>query len=212
MREAGASARAALIAAAAGFWKVPASECRAESGRVLHPSGKSASFGELAARAAQIAGAEERRAQRSVGIQADRQAGAPARQCREDHTDRRYTASMCCRRACCTRASRCVRRSAAKSAALMDQRRNRLPGVRKVIAVDGYGPGLAGMGAGTGGVAVIADTPFHAMRALKKVTVEWDHGPAADLSSKDVIDGLATNARSCKTARPTTSTATWRLR
>ena len=29
------------------------------------------------------------------------------------------------------------------------------------------------------------------MRALKKVTVEWDHGPAADLSSKEVIDALA---------------------
>src|SRR5580704_7053383 len=39
MREAGASARAALIAAAADLWKVPVSECRAESSRVLHTSG-----------------------------------------------------------------------------------------------------------------------------------------------------------------------------
>src|SRR6266481_7854241 len=54
MREAGASARAALIAAAADIWKVPVHECRTEAGRVQHPSGKSASFGELAERAAQL--------------------------------------------------------------------------------------------------------------------------------------------------------------
>src|ERR1700722_19080539 len=42
MREAGASARAMLIAAAAARWSVPAGECRAETGRVLHSSGRSA--------------------------------------------------------------------------------------------------------------------------------------------------------------------------
>src|SRR6266851_2541312 len=52
MREAGASARAMLIAAAAAQWSVPAGECRAETGRVLHASGRSATFGELAAGAA----------------------------------------------------------------------------------------------------------------------------------------------------------------
>ena len=52
MREAGASARAMLINAAAEQWKLPPGECRAETGKMLHPSGKSASFGELAAFAA----------------------------------------------------------------------------------------------------------------------------------------------------------------
>ncbi|MFP3758883.1 xanthine dehydrogenase family protein molybdopterin-binding subunit, partial [Cupriavidus sp. SIMBA_020] len=53
MREAGASARAMLIGAAAAQWKVPPGECRTESGQVLHPSGRKASFGELSALAAQ---------------------------------------------------------------------------------------------------------------------------------------------------------------
>jgi isoquinoline 1-oxidoreductase beta subunit len=39
------------------------------------------------------------------------------------------------------------------------------PGVKKVLAVAGYN-------GGTGGVAVIADTPYHAMRAVKAVRVE----------------------------------------
>jgi isoquinoline 1-oxidoreductase subunit beta len=54
LREAGASARALLVAAAADTWKVPIAECRTEAGRVFHSSGRSASFGELAARAAQL--------------------------------------------------------------------------------------------------------------------------------------------------------------
>ncbi len=47
-RQAGAAARDILVRAAAGAWKVPASEIRAEKGRLLHDaSGKSASFGEM---------------------------------------------------------------------------------------------------------------------------------------------------------------------
>jgi len=50
LREAAASARETLIAAAAKTWDVPASECRAENGAVLHDaSGKRAGFGELVA-------------------------------------------------------------------------------------------------------------------------------------------------------------------
>lgn len=54
MRKAGASARAMLVAAAAGRWKVPDSEIRVARGIVSHKSGKKARFGELAADAAQL--------------------------------------------------------------------------------------------------------------------------------------------------------------
>ncbi len=40
MREAGASARAMLVGAAAAQWNVPVAECRAEAGKVLHASGR----------------------------------------------------------------------------------------------------------------------------------------------------------------------------
>jgi isoquinoline 1-oxidoreductase beta subunit len=52
MRKAGATARAMLIAAAADTWKVDRSTCRAESGTVIHSSGKKLSYGQLANRAA----------------------------------------------------------------------------------------------------------------------------------------------------------------
>lgn len=53
MRTAGGAARAMLIEAAANRWKVPASECVAKLSQVIHPgSNRSATFGELAAQAA----------------------------------------------------------------------------------------------------------------------------------------------------------------
>lgn len=53
MREAGASARSSLIAAAAATWGVAASTCRTEQGTVVSADGRRLRFGELAARAVQ---------------------------------------------------------------------------------------------------------------------------------------------------------------
>ena len=47
LRQAGAEARARLIAAAAQDWGVPASEISIDNGVVKHPAGKSAQFGDL---------------------------------------------------------------------------------------------------------------------------------------------------------------------
>ena len=54
MREAGAAARAMLLASAADEWKVPLEECSTDQGFVVHGSGKRASYGELAVRAATL--------------------------------------------------------------------------------------------------------------------------------------------------------------
>lgn len=51
-RLAGAAAREMLVAAAAKAWGVPANEITAKAGVLTHPSGKSATFGEFATRAA----------------------------------------------------------------------------------------------------------------------------------------------------------------
>ena len=53
-QEAGASARAQLIAAAAARWGVSAADCTTESGVVHGPDGEQASYGELATEAAAI--------------------------------------------------------------------------------------------------------------------------------------------------------------
>jgi len=54
LRKVGASAREMLIAAAADMWKVDEASCRAENGKVVHSSGKSMTYGQLANKAANM--------------------------------------------------------------------------------------------------------------------------------------------------------------
>jgi CO/xanthine dehydrogenase Mo-binding subunit len=55
LRQAGATARAMLVAAAASRWRVGAAECRTENGRVIHTAtNRSAGYGELAQSAAAL--------------------------------------------------------------------------------------------------------------------------------------------------------------
>lgn len=54
LRKAGAMARAMLVQAAAAEWNVPAGEITVQKGVVAHASGKSASFGDLAGKAAAL--------------------------------------------------------------------------------------------------------------------------------------------------------------
>ena len=183
MREAGASARAMLIGAAAEHWRLPPDECRAEAGRVLHASGKSAAFGELAALAAKrplpgtvrlkdparfkLLGQSVRRIEGASKLDGSARFGIDALP-----PGMLYASVTMCP----TLGGQAVRFDGAAAA--------KLPGVKKVMAVEGYN-------GGTGGVAVIADTPFHAMRALKEVRVDWDHGAGAAISSDDVYRRLA---------------------
>ncbi|MGO9571691.1 MAG: molybdopterin cofactor-binding domain-containing protein [Desulfomonilaceae bacterium] len=59
LRKVGATAREMLIAAAADTWKVDKASCRAENGTVTHSSGKSLTYGQLAAKAANVSMPEE---------------------------------------------------------------------------------------------------------------------------------------------------------
>lgn len=54
LRQAGAAARAMLIAAAAAAWGVPAGEITIDKGRLAHASGKTGTFGEFAEAAAKL--------------------------------------------------------------------------------------------------------------------------------------------------------------
>jgi isoquinoline 1-oxidoreductase subunit beta len=189
LREAGATARAMLIGAAAQSWGVPAAQCRTERGRVLHASGRSASYGELAARAAQQA------LPRPVTLKAPAQftlIGQPLR--RIDNAPKLDGSAVFASDAlppgllyasvglCPTLGGRAARFDAAQAL--------KMRGVRKVVALDPVEGGLGGAGVTSGGVAVIADTPFHAMRALELVRIEWDHGKAAGLSSEKIFSDL----------------------
>src|SRR6185436_13903243 len=62
MRRAAATARGQLVSAAAARWSVPAADCQASLGQVVHaPSGRKLGYGELAAEAARLPPAAEPR-------------------------------------------------------------------------------------------------------------------------------------------------------
>jgi isoquinoline 1-oxidoreductase beta subunit len=188
MREAGASARAMLIGAAALLWHVPAQECSVENGRVAHPSGKSASFGELAARAAQLP------LPKSVTLKSPAQfkfIGHPLR--RIDNAAKLDGSAVygidvlppgllyASISMCPTFGGKAIKfDAAARSSA----------GVRNIIVLDPVAGSSIMAGTTSGGVAVIADSPFEAMRALNSLQVEWDHGAAASLSSASIRSDL----------------------
>ncbi len=183
MREAGASARALLIGAAADLWQVPPEQCLAAEGRITHPSGRSARFGELAAQAG------TRALPASVTLKtpaAFRLIGKPIR-----HADAAARLDGSARYASDIRLPGMLHASVlmcptlgGRVASFDGVAAMALPGVRKVVAVEGFN-------GGTAGVAVIADAPQRAMRALDRVVVQWDHGAAATFSSEPFMAELA---------------------
>ena len=183
MRQAGASARALLVAAAADGWKVAPSECRVAAGVVTHAaSGRSARFGELAERAAllPLPGQVALKAPADFTLigkpqhrheAAGKQDGSARFGLDTLQPGQRYASVVMCP-------------TLGGSVASFDaQAAQALPGVLKVLAV----PGQRG---GSGGVAAIAETPWQAMQAAKAIVVQWDHGPAAGLNSAGITAQL----------------------
>ena len=183
MRQAGASARAMLVAAAAAEWKVTASEITVDAGTIRHASGKSAAFGEL------IAGAAKQSLMPDAPLKSAAQfriVGTPARRIESaskqkgDATfgiDVQLPGMLYASVAMCPTLGGTVQSFDGKTARAM-------PGVKHVVSVAGYN-------GGTGGVAVVADSPFRAMKAVKAVSVVWNHGAMAGVSSTDVMTRLS---------------------
>jgi isoquinoline 1-oxidoreductase beta subunit len=186
MRQAGASARAMLVGAAAQAWGVPAGEILVETGVVSHASGRRARFGELAAAAARqsLPGEpvlKEPRQFRLIGKPLPRLGVEAASKARGEPGfgfDVRPPGLLYASVTMCpTLGGKVAAFDAAAALAA--------PGVRRVLAVGGHH-------GGTAGVALIADTPWHALKALALVAIQWDEAvPAAGFSSRAAIDGLA---------------------
>ncbi|MCW5636748.1 MAG: xanthine dehydrogenase family protein molybdopterin-binding subunit [Rubrivivax sp.] len=216
LREAGASARAMLVAAAAGRWNVPAGEIQVAAGRLTHPaSSRAVSFGEVAAAAAalplpeevalkdpsrfRLVGRDTLRIEAAVKVGARVGAGAGAIEGAggsaggsadggssggaDGGNGGRFGIDVLLPGLLYATVRMCPTLGG-KVASLAGAKAMSLPGVKSVFAIDGqYG--------GTAGVAVIADTPWHALKAIAAVQVTWDEAvPAAALDSAAAIARL----------------------
>jgi len=189
LRQAGAAARAMLIAAAARQWQVAPADCTTAAGVVRHASGRSATYGELAAQAAreslptdpplkspaqfQLIGKEVRRL--DSGAKVNGTAGFAI--------DVRPPGLLHASLALCPTVGGRIA-SVDTAAALA------MKGVHKVVTLDPVAGSIAGTGSIGGGIAVIAESHWQAQRAVKALKIAWDHGPAAAVSSERIFAQL----------------------
>ncbi|HEY8027442.1 MAG TPA: xanthine dehydrogenase family protein molybdopterin-binding subunit [Burkholderiaceae bacterium] len=181
MREAGASARAMLVAAAAARWSVDPDSCQTADGAVSHSSGKRATYAELMADAAHskpgkirlkdpqkftLIGTPQPRRDSAAKVNGTAGFGIDARP-----PGMVYAA---------------VRMSPTIGGSVQKFDATAVLGMPGVISVVDFSP--AG---GVAGIAVLAKTFWQAKQAVAALPITWNAGPNATLSSADVFKELA---------------------
>ncbi len=172
LQQAGASARARLIAAAAAKWAVEPAACIAGGGFVRHEaSGRSATFGELAADAAKVGlGAEP-------AIKTPDQFKLIGEGLKRIDTPLKVTGAA--RFGIDTRLPGMAYAAAANCPVFGGKLKS-----YDFSAVSGRRGIIAAMPV-TNGVAVVADNFWRAKEALHAMPIEWDFGPAASTDSAE---------------------------
>jgi isoquinoline 1-oxidoreductase subunit beta len=177
MRQAGAVARTMLVTAAAKRWKVDPASCRAQGGEVIHAStGSSIKYGEIAADAARLPVPENVALKRPADFRligtAAKRLDTPAK---VNGTavygiDARPPGVMIA-----TLAQSPVFGGRVKS--VNDVAAKAVKGVRQIVRLDDA-------------VAVVADHMGAARKGLAALVIEWDEGPHAKLSTKEIAGEL----------------------
>lgn len=174
VREGGAAARIMLVEAAADRWGVSPSTCSVEKGVITHrATGRKLTYGQVATEAGRrkpptnvplknpkdwkVAGQPIKRLDTKAKLDGSQVYGADIK------LDGMLNASI---KACPVWGGKLVSFDAAEAV--------RMPGVKKVVAVDGNA------------VAVVADTWWRANKALEAVKIKWDLGENAEVSSSDI--------------------------
>ncbi|GJH10662.1 xanthine dehydrogenase family protein molybdopterin-binding subunit [Caballeronia novacaledonica] len=178
LRRAGAAARMMLVAAAAQQWQCDPSSCVAQGGKVMHASGdRTASYADLAEAAAKLPVPQDIKLKDAHNFKI---IGTPVRRLdspeKVDGTamfgldvrlpDMLYAAIVNCPVFGGTLAS------------VDDSNAKKIPGVRQVVKFDN-------------GVAVIGDHTWAAKRGAAALQIQWNEGPSAGVSTKQIVDDMA---------------------
>jgi isoquinoline 1-oxidoreductase subunit beta len=177
LRNAGASARAMLVQAAAQQWQVEPANCTTSNGQVMHAdSGRKLSYGELAAAASSQTPPKE------VALKDPKDfvlIGKPLK--RFDTPDKANGKAiygidaMLPGMKFATVALSPV--FGGKVGKVDDSATKKIPGVQKIVVLDDM-------------VAVVGDHMWAAKKGLDALVVDWDEGPNARIGSKDIWENL----------------------
>ncbi len=180
-RQAGAAARAMLIAAAAEQWKVDADTCRTESGAVISGSNRKLTYGKLASAAAKLTPPEH------VPLKDPKTFKLIGKPIKRLDTPEKLNgkAQFGIDVKLPGMQTAVVARPpifGAKMKSFDDARARSMPGVRKIVAVPS-------------GVAVIADTFWQAKVARDALRVEWDEGSMQNFSTREMMQQFRERAK-----------------
>ena len=178
VRKGGAAARMMLVQAAAEEWKVPVSECTAANSIITHtPSGRKTSYGKVAEAAAKL------EAPKDVPLKDSKDWKIIGKGVKRLDTIDKLTGKQVY--------GADLKLPGMLNAAIKDcpifggklksfdaSKAEKMPGVKKIVRVR------------DSAVAVVADTWWHAKTALEAITVEWDGGVNANVSSASIAQTL----------------------
>jgi isoquinoline 1-oxidoreductase subunit beta len=174
VRKGGATARMMLVQAAANDWKVPVSECTVANSVIRHgPSGRTVSYGQVAAAAAKLDPPKD------VPLKDPKDwkiAGQPLKRLdtAEKLTGKQVYAIDVKLPGMLNAAIKACPVFGGKLKSFEAAKAEGMPGVKRVVQV------------GDDAVAVVADTWWQAKTALDALPVVWDEGPNKDLSSERI--------------------------
>jgi isoquinoline 1-oxidoreductase beta subunit len=188
LRQAGATVRELMITAAAAKWNVPRSECEARKGVVLHQdSSRKASYGELVEAAAKLPRPDPEKVElkdendfQLIGHPTAR-VDIPAKvngsaQFGIDVRVPEMVFAVVAR--CPTFGGKAAHFDAGKAKAI--------EGVRDAFEI----PALGADKFTAGGVVVVADSTWAAMKGREALQIAWEHGAAVSESSEGMRSGL----------------------
>jgi isoquinoline 1-oxidoreductase beta subunit len=180
LRIAGAQVRTMLVNAAAARWNVDAAQLRAADGKVTGPGGRSATYGELAEAASKLPVPEKVTLKEAKDFKV---IGKPTKR-----LDTAYKVNGTAEYGIDVKLPGMVYASleqcpviGGKPTSFDAAKAKAMPGVIAVVQI-------------RDGVAVVADTWWHAKKAREALAVQWDEGAVARIDNASMQDGIR-NAR-----------------
>jgi isoquinoline 1-oxidoreductase beta subunit len=176
LRSAGASARMMLVSAAAQTWGVAESSCTARNGVITHASGKRLTYGEVAAKAAQLEPPKQ------VSLKSPQQFSIIGKSIKRLDTPAKVTGQA--QFGIDVKLPGMLHASVAQCPVLGGKvksfnadKAKAMPGVRHVVQI-------------SDAVAVVADSFWQAKKARDVLEISWDEGKNATLSTAGVRQKL----------------------